>query len=497
MHKVKNMQMQFKSGKIEKTVADAAIFLFEGQNNLKDRPDLHGVRDVVAPLLKDGQFKPALLNELPVKLEKGWLFLIGLGSADKVTPAHIIEASALAVKVALARNLKKLDLALPPVPALGLESVLELAAVGAGLGLYKQTEFKSDPGPKASLESLRFLGEGLKNGPDIVEQAQVAAEAVCLARRLGDQPGNVLYPESFAQQAADLAKPLKLKVSVFDEKSLAKEKMNLILAVGSGSARPPRLVTVTYQGAAAGRKPVVLVGKGVTFDSGGMSLKPSGSLDSMKTDMAGAAAVLAVVLAAAKLKLPVNVVAVMPLAENMPDGAGVRVGDVIAGRSGRTVEITNTDAEGRLILADALALAGEMKPAAVIDVATLTGACAVALGDNCAGLFTDDSALREELLAAAGSTGENIWPLPLLNEYESNLKSETADMVNAPTMPRGGAINAALFLRKFMPSSISWAHLDIAGPGRTNKPRPGYPAGASGFAVRTLLHFLAQWAGRK
>lgn len=497
IHKVKNMQMQFKTGKVEKTAADAAIFLFEGKNDLNDRPDLEAVREVIVPLLKDGQFKPSLLAELPVKVEKGWLLLIGLGAADQVDPARIIEASALAVKMALARNLRKLEMALPPVPALKPESVLELAAVGAGLGLYKQTEFKSDPGPKASLEKIRFLGEALKDGPAIVERARIMAEAVDLCRRLGDQPGNVLYPDSFAREAAALAKPLKLKVDILDEKALAKEKMNFILAVGSGSARPPRLVTIKYQGAGAKQKPVVLVGKGITFDSGGMSLKPAGSLEAMKTDMAGAAAVLAVVVAAAILKLPVNVTAVMPLAENMPDGGGVRVGDVIAGRSGKTVEITNTDAEGRLILADALTLAGEMKPAAIIDVATLTGACAVALGDNCAGLFTDDLALREGLLASAGCMGENIWPLPLLKEYECNLKSETADLINAPTVPRGGAINAALFLRKFVPAEIPWAHLDIAGPGRTAKGRPGFPAGASGFAVRTLLRFLAFSAGRK
>jgi leucyl aminopeptidase len=228
-----------------------------------------------------------------------------------------------------------------------------------------------------------------------------------------------------------------------------------------------------------------------------MSLKPAASLDSMKTDMAGAAAVLAVTLAAAQLKLPVNLTAVMPLAENMPDGAGLRVGDVIAGRSGRTVEITNTDAEGRLILADALALAGEMKAAAIIDVATLTGACAVALGDRCAGLFTGDAALRDELTASAGDAGEHIWPLPLLKAYEKNLKSDTADCVNAPLVPRGGAINAALFLRKFVPAATPWAHLDIAGPGRTGTARPGFPVGASGFAVRTLLNFLGRRAGRE
>jgi leucyl aminopeptidase len=236
---------------------------------------------------------------------------------------------------------------------------------------------------------------------------------------------------------------------------------------------------------------VVLVGKGLTYDSGGLSLKPPASLAAMHTDMAGAAAVLAVILAAADLELPLNLAAVLPLAENMPDGGAYRVGDVHLSRSGRSVEITNTDAEGRLVLAEALTWAGEMNPAAVIDVATLTGACAIALGGNCAGLFTGDDRLRADLLAAAAAAGENLWPLPLLDEYEELLDSPVADRVNAPVAAQGGAVNAALFLRKFAPPGCPWAHLDIAGPARTAKARPGFPVGASGFAVRTLLRHLA------
>lgn len=489
--------MQFKSARPDLNSGDVAIFLFEGDEALKNRPELESFCQAVAPLLKDGQVKTSFLSELSLKTAQGWLLLIGLGPQDKVSPAKITEATARAVKMAQARKVKKLDLALPPLTTLKAEQVLELAAVGAGLARYQQTEFKSGPEKKESLTSIRFLGSGLKKGSAILQKAQIISEAVCLARRLGDCPGNILFPESFVLEAQSLAKPLKLKVAVLDEKGLAKEKMNLIVAVGSGSSRPPRLLTIHYKGAKAAEKPVVIVGKGITFDSGGMSLKPSGSLEGMKTDMAGAAAVLATIVAAAKLELPLNLTAIMPLAENMPDGTGARVGDVYTSRSGQTVEITNTDAEGRLILAEALTWAGEMKPSVIIDVATLTGACAVALGDSCAGLFSNDRELEEALLNSSGTVGETIWPLPLLEDYESNLKSETADMVNAPGVPRGGAINAALFLRKFTPKSVPWAHLDIAGPGRTNKARPGFPAGASGFAVRTLLHFLQQQAGRK
>ncbi|MDL2226298.1 leucyl aminopeptidase [Deltaproteobacteria bacterium OttesenSCG-928-M10] len=493
------MRLQYKAGIPTGPLRNAAVFLFEDDRaDLGNRPELAGISAVIAPLLKNGQFKPLPLAELPVMTEKGWLFLVGLGVRSKLTPAGLLEGAALAVKAAEARRCLDLDFFLPQPTAITAEDALELAVCGGLLALYRQTEFKSDPGPKPALAGLRFRGgAGLKNPAAVIARGRAAAEAVCLARRLGDCPPNVLYPESFAREAQALAKPLKLRVEVLDEKGLAKARLGLIAAVGGGSARKPRLVTVKYQGAGAGRRPVVLVGKGITFDSGGLSLKPSTSLEGMKTDMAGAATVLAVALAAARLKMPVNLTAVMPLAENMPDGAAVRVGDVVTTRSGRTVEITNTDAEGRLVLAEALTWAGGMKPAAIIDVATLTGACVVALGDRCAGLFTDDEDLRARLLEASRLAGEPVWPLPLLDEYEENLKSDTADLINAPGVPRGGAINAALFLRRFVDPNVPWAHLDIAGPGRAGKARPGTTVGATGFAARTLLRFLAAYAGKK
>ena len=490
------MLMQFKSALPDPNSGEVAIFLYEGDDALEKRPDLEAFKPQVAPLLKDGQIKASFLGELSLKTTNGWLLLIGLGPEDKISPAKITEAVARAIKMALARKMTKLDLALPPVPNFKAEQVLELAAVAAGMARYQQTEFKSGPEKKESLASVRFLSPGLKKAADVLKKAQIISEAVCLTRRLGDCPGNILFPESFVKEAQALAKPLKLKVTVLDEKALAKEKMNLILAVGGGSARPPRLLTIEYKGGAAKEQPVVLVGKGVTFDSGGMSLKPAANLLNMKTDMAGAAAVLATILAAAKLELPLNLTAVMPLAENMPDGAGARVDDVYTSRSGQTVEITNTDAEGRLILAEALTWAGEMKPRAVIDVATLTGACAVALGDRCAGLFSSDPELQQDLLNSAKAVGELLWPLPLLDEYDPNLKSETADMVNAPGVPIGGAIHAALFLRKFAPTAAPWAHLDVAGAARTSKARPGFPVGTAGFAVRTLLNYVIEQVGR-
>ena len=490
------MRFQFKSGTLSSADGDRAIFLFsDDSSDLKQRPELAEFQRVLTPILKSGQFKPALLAELPVRLESGWLFLIGLGQADQVTPEKTLEAAALAGKAALARQIKNLDVILPQLPSIEAEQVLSLFTSGFVLSTYQQSEFKSKPSQAVSLASVKFWGnDAVKGSAAALAYGEVAARAVCLARRLGDMPPNKLYPETFAAEALALAKKFKIKAEVLDENGLARENMNLVLAVGSGSDRPPRMVTLKYRGGQAGAAPVVLVGKGITFDSGGISLKPSTSMEGMKTDMAGAATVLAVIAAAAELKLPLNINAVLALAENMPDGAAMRVGDVFTSRSGQTVEVTNTDAEGRLVLAEALTWAGEMKPKTIIDVATLTGACVVALGERCAGLFTNDSELRKKLMDVSSDAGEALWPLPLFNEYEDNLKSETADMLNAPSVPKGGAIHAALFLRKFVPEGASWAHIDIAGPGRASKSRPGTTVGASGFAVRTLLTFLADAA---
>ena len=486
------MRIQFKSGLLSKNGGATAVFIFEeDQAALKDKAELALHKDSLERLLENNEFKATPLSDLPLKIHGGWLFVIGLGKKNELTPARMLEGAAVAAKMAEARNLKDLDLILPYLRDLLPAEALEAVATGCLLSTYRQSEFKSEASPEPSLKTVRLWSDQVNKGAEVAKKAEISAKAVMLARRLGDMPPNILYPQSFADEVKKLAKPLNLKVQVMDEKALAKERMNLILAVGQGSSRGPRLVTVQYQGAKPTTPPVVLIGKGVTFDSGGMSLKPSGSLEGMKTDMAGAAAVLAVILAAAEMKLPLNLTALIPLAENMPDGGGFRVGDVFTARSGLTVEVTNTDAEGRLILADALALAAEMKATEVIDVATLTGACVVALGDRCAGLFTDSDKLRADLLAAGRSAGENFWPLPLLKDYEDLLKSETADMVSANTVPKGGAINAALFLKRFAPKDAAWAHLDVAGPARTSKARPGTTAGASGFAVRTLIKHLS------
>ena len=485
------MLLKYKKGLTKTLDSGVAIFLFE-EKNKKKQFDLGELTPIIAPVLKDGSFTPSFLKTLPVRTNGGWVLLVGLGQGKSLSPQRIMEASAKAVSLASELNIPSLGMVIPTTD--DPENTLELMAEGALLSQYRQTEFKGKAQPDLPVKTIIFRGD-ISRAKAILQKATVIAEAVNLARHLGDSPPNVMYPENFAKEARNQARGLDIKVKVLGTKELLKERLNLIEAVGRESIHAPQLAVMEYRGAKGKRtKPIVLVGKGVTFDSGGISLKPSGGLMGMKTDMAGAASVLAVMVAVARLQLPINLTVMMPLAENMPGGNSYRVGDILVSRSGRTVEITNTDAEGRLLLADTLSLAGEAKPELIVDVATLTGACAVALGDRCAGLFTDHPALESGLVEASRRAGEAIWPLPLLSMYDSLLKSDTADLTNAASVPRGGAITAALFLRHFVPPDVPWAHLDIAGPARSEKSTLGTPAGATGFVVRTLLRFLEQKA---
>ena len=285
-----------------------------------------------------------------------------------------------------------------------------------------------------------------------------------------------------------------MEIEIWDEHQLARERCRAILAVGRGSARPPRLVKLTYRGAdTTGNLAVALVGKGVTFDSGGLSLKPSDSMLTMKCDMAGAAAMIAAAATIAAMKLPINLVAVCGMAENMTGSAAYKLGDVITARSGTTIEIHNTDAEGRLVLADVLDVVRELKPRRIVDAATLTGACMVALGHDVAGLFTNNQPWCDEIAAAARSVGEPVWQLPMYPEYDEQIRSDVADIKNVGDGRWGGAITAAKFLERFV-GGIPWTHIDIAGPSFAEKPRPWTDGGGSGSMVRALVE-LARGQG--
>ena len=324
-------------------------------------------------------------------------------------------------------------------------------------------------------------------------EAQALAPVVAWARDLGNTPGNDLGPAELAREARAMARRDGLRLRVLGKKEIEREKMGGLLAVNSGSVRPPVFLIGDYSPARA-KGTAVLVGKGITFDSGGISIKPAPSMGEMKYDMMGAATAFACLRAAKLLRLPLRVVALAPVTENLPSGSACRPGDILRMRNGKTVEVDNTDAEGRLVLADALSYAGKYRPDVLVDYATLTGAVLVALGHDCAGLMTPEEDLAREFLAASEATRERVWRLPLWPDYRENLKSEWADMKNSAGRT-AGTINAAVFLQEFVPPGVPWAHLDIAGVAHLEKEHAGFDPGATGFGVALTMDFLRRHFG--
>ncbi|WP_164100646.1 leucyl aminopeptidase [Candidatus Laterigemmans baculatus] len=349
----------------------------------------------------------------------------------------------------------------------------------AGQDLY-QRERKLHP--PASVQFAGFSETSVREGT-------IVGEAMNLTRRLVNEPACVIYPSSFADEATKLGEACGLEVEVWDESRLEQENCRALLAVGRGSARESRLVKLRYQGAGDDRPPIALVGKGVTFDSGGLSIKPSDGMLTMKCDMAGAATVLGVISAAARLGIKENIVGLVGLAENMVAGDSFKLGDVLHTRSGKTVEVHNTDAEGRLVLADTLDVALEESPRGIVDLATLTGACVVALGVDVCGLFTNNRPLLDSVRRAAGEAGEPVWELPMFDFYAEQIRSKVADIKNVGEGRWGGAITAAKFLEEFV-AGTPWVHIDIAGPAFADNPKPMRDAGATGVMVRSLVNLL-------
>jgi leucyl aminopeptidase len=388
-------------------------------------------------------------------------------------------AAGAAVRALSAGKPGQIALGLPARDAAETEAV----ALGALLGGYV---FGRYTGKQAETE-LILLGNGDQGAAAAAVRAQVLAEAMTLARDLINTGPSDLFPATFAAEAERVAGASGLDIEVLDERALAEGGYGGITGVGQGSVHPPRLVRVAYTHPGAA-KTVVLAGKGITFDSGGLSLKPPKSMETMKSDMSGAAAVLAAVAAIAKLGPAVNVVGYLPLAENMPGGMAQRPSDVISMYDGQTVEVLNTDAEGRLVLADALARSGADSPDLLIDVATLTGAQLVALGPRIMGVMANDDAVRDGVVDAARRAGEPAWPMPLPEELRKGLDSAVADIANVTPDRNGGMLVGGLFLREFVPDGVRWAHLDIAGPAFHEGEPYGYtPKGGTGAAVRCLV----------
>lgn len=428
------------------------------------------------------------------------VMLLGLGNREKYKPEVLRLAAGRAAKTAQRLKATGLSFVLPSVEA-HADSVRAVVE-GLELGAYRFDKYKTagkeeKNAPKLGAVRL-VLPEGVEKSKELdgaVELARRISEATNWARDLVNEPPNVVNPERLAQAAQEAAKQSGLKAEIGGQKDIEKLKMGMFLGVAQGSANEPRLIHLSYtpkNARDAKRAPVALVGKAITFDSGGLSLKPSDSMIDMKTDMAGSAAVLAAMKVIGFLKPPFPVHAFIGACENMPSGTAYRPGDILTSRLGKTVEITNTDAEGRLVLGDILTWACEHKPAAVIDLATLTGACVIALGNYIVGAFGEDDAAVWAVMDAARSAGEEFWRMPVSDLQKDALRSEVADMKNAGER-WGGSINAALFLREFV-GETPWVHLDIAGPSTSPKERGYLGKGATGVGVRTLVEYVRRRA---
>jgi len=424
--------------------------------------------------------------------------LVGLGDARKTTAAALRSLAARASRVANGERAKTVTIVAPNDDA----DTIRYLAEGAVLGSYRFTKYLSgDRAPKSSIDTVTIVAH--KANATLRAAAQLGesiGNAVNYTRDLVTEPPNVLNAEELANRAAAIAKDNGLKIQVFDKAEIRKRKMTLLLAVNQGSTNEPRFVHMTYtpRGAGAkkgGQKRVVVVGKGLTFDSGGLCIKPADGMLDMKIDMSGAANVVGLMAAVAALKPNVEVHGVFAATDNMPDGNSYRPGDVWPSMDGKSVEIINTDAEGRLVLADALTYARALEPDLIIDNATLTGACMVALGNTCSGFYSNRDDIADEFNKACQEAGEQMWRMPLLEDLRDQLKSEIADLKHMGSR-YGGSITAALFLREFV-GDRAWIHCDIAGPVVSDKPTGFYPKGATGHGVLSFLRLIERWSSKR
>lgn len=396
------------------------------------------------------------------------------------------------VRRAVGAAIRTLDTSARVHVAIGDASTLGAAAEGALLGSYTYTDYKSQPKASA-LRRVAIGAEAGKQSRAALRRAQVVADAVNFTRDLVNVPPNDLYPQTFAERLAEAGQAAGLDVEILDEKALRRGGFGGILGVGSGSAKPPRLVRLAYRPLRPIAR-IALVGKGITFDSGGLNLKPGASMAAMKSDMGGAAASAAAVVAAAKLKLPVEVVATLPMAENMISGSSYRPSDVLTMRGGKTLEIVDTDAEGRVILADAITRAGEDSPDYLLETSTLTGGQVVALGTRVIGAM-GEPAFRDRVVAVGNAAGESLWAMPLPDDLRPGLDSAVADIANLPTDRWGSMLVGGHFLAEFVPDGLPWVHLDIAGPSWNDGSPHGYtPKGGTGACARTLIAMLEDLA---
>ncbi len=505
------MKIEFLKTGLEKVKAEALIvWAFEGSEPENEYKASGGSLFAAMKLLAEsGDIKGKWGERFmlhPAKSPVKRLILVGLGKRDELTEERIRQAAGNAVKFLRSLKVGHINYYLDPlvqkkIPA---EAASRALVEGSILGGYAFTRYKTDAEKEKaprdiSLEKITVLSQKVpvsKSLSRAMEEGQVVALSTNFSRDMINTPGNHMTPTVMAETAKELADELGLSAKIYGRRDIEKMGMGAFLAVAQGSNQEPKFIVLEYWGAAKKEKPYVIVGKSVTFDSGGISIKPAEDMDKMKSDMSGGAASLGIIRAAALLKLPLNLVSIMAATENLPGGSAYKPGDIVKSMAGLTVNVLNTDAEGRLTLADALAYANQYKPKAIIDIATLTGACVIALGNHAMGLFGNNPQLVEELKKAAQQTSEKAWELPLWEEYSEQIKDEFADLKNTGGRG-GGAITAAAFLARFT-ENYPWAHLDIAGVAWNDKEKPYGPKGAAGVGVRLVVQYLMdQLAARR
>lgn len=454
------------------------------------------VGGVISSLMTRGDITGKLAETVEILNSSGTaaerICILGLGEPASLTRAKLDKALMTASRKLSSKSHVSVAISLPLGLPLGLrtETVASCTAMAFTVGCVGQGLYKAEPDRYAFTSVTLIVDAGHSAEAERgVTTGRILGESTNLTRELVNRHPGELYPETFAARAQAEAHKLGIACEIMDEPRIRSEKMGSLLGVSRGSVRPPRVVLLRYEGAGAGHPWLSLVGKGVTFDSGGLSLKPTDGMKTMKCDMAGAATVLGAIVAIARMELKVNVLMAAGLVENMPSGSAFMLGEILTARNGTTIEIMNTDAEGRLVLADVLSYVVDQGVEKIVDLATLTGACVVALGEEVTGAFSNDQAWCDQLLSAAKEVGEDAWQLPMFDSFAEQLKCDTADIKNVGTR-WGGAITAAKFLEKFV-GGKPWVHLDIAGPAFTESSKSHRDGGATGAMVRTLVQLAS------
>lgn len=498
------MELKVTSGAIAAIETGAIILgIFEGITSPEgDLAEVDRALDgAITLLIRQGEIK-GKLNEITLVHTFGRLLaprvvVVGLGKAEQLNGEKVRGAVAEVCKFLRQKGAAEIATVLMGVEKgqITAESSAQLITEGALLGLYSFDKHKAKEPNHKEIRQLAIVSADPSVLPAVdtgMARGQLLAESVTLARDMVNEPANMMTPAIMAETASRVAGECGIAVEIFEREQMKEMGMGALLGVAQGSQNPPRFIVLRYQGKGEGPPDVALVGKGITFDSGGISIKPSEGMGEMKGDMAGGASVLGAISAIARLKLMANVVAIIPATENLPDGNAFRPGDILKAITGKTIEVISTDAEGRLILADALGFAVKLEAKAIVDVATLTGACRIALGDICTGAFANNQTLVEKVIAAGNEAGELIWQMPMFEGYKEQNKSGVADIKNTGGR-YAGAITAAQFLGEFV-GETPWVHLDIAGTSMTDKDRTYRVKGATGVPVRTLVNLVMSLA---